>query len=1237
VNRRLFIIAAVVAVLTLALTVLLTSEAALHWTFARVVAFVPGELRAQELHGDLLGPIRARGIVYRGSGIELRIGDLDLDWRPAALLRATWHITHLDLKDVEWRETPAPPNTVSTPRLAPPIAVEVDAARLTRFTYTRGVETPVKLASAELAGRWRGTHVQLTHFALEAERFTIRTAGRLDLTPPYRIDADLSWSVRIPTLAPLAGHGRLHGDGGLSTEQQIAPPWDAHLTASATDPFGAMNWNATLATAKLNPADWHAGWPAGTLHARIEAQGNYHQLSARGRFGVTYTGRDFDGEFRVRVSDAGVNVETVTLREHNGDAMVTASGTWRPGASSPLALHGTWQALRWPLDGVPRARSPRGEFEVAGTVDRYRFDLNGLLESAQTGHLTLRARGKGDRDGLADVVADARWLDGRLTAGGQMRWAPDLRWRLRLAGRGLNPGVLYPEWPGRLALQAESHGRYRERLDAALTIQELAGTLRAKPWRLAGAVSAEGDHYSMRAIELHAGKSRLHADCGVDKQWQCEWLLASPDLADFIPQAGGRLDANGRVTGTRQRPHVNALISARSLAWHDDRASTFDAAVDIDLSDNEESRITLQADGLQARRQKIDHVEFTAQGRLTGHRLRASVRRADAHANLEAEGGLQGQAWRGSLLDSEAGNTRLGTWRQKEPAALEIARDTFTLASLCLEQASRHVCVDGAGSRAHGGHFSAQLDGVPLAAVDPWIGDDVRLEGRATGEAHATVAADGGLAGDLTLDVASGALRLASAGAAAMAIGFDSMTLRAHAAADRLQSSAALTLTGAGSVNAGLDVPFAPFKTNPAGDRGLRGTLRAELSDLGILTAFTPQLLQPGGKLQLQAELGGSLDTPEVRGEAQLEQGHAGIAGLGITLQDMHLSAHSIDGRRIGIEGEARSGPGTLKVDGHVDVGAGLPWQADLQLRGQDFEAIHLPEYLLIGSPDLRLQAQPGAVALDGTVQVSRARIAPRTLRLSARGSPDVVVLGAGPEVRATRTAITADVRVVLGKQVRVATYNVTAMVEGDVTLRDRPGQSTTASGELNVTRGTYRAYGKDLDIERGRLTFTGGAVDDPEVDLRAVRHVENVTAGIQVSGRLQNPEVVLISEPALNETDILSYIVFGTPAQRSTGAENSWLAEAVSGLTLAGGEQLARGVGGAVGIEDVKIANDATGGTSLMLGSYLSPRLYVSYGIGLFETGNSLRLRYDLTDHWQVQTDTGTNTGADILYTIER
>jgi translocation and assembly module TamB len=1242
VKRRLLIIAAVVAVLVaaaFALTALLTSEAGLQWTFARVAALVPGELRVQALHGNLLGPIHARGLVYRDARTELHIGGLVLDWQPGALLRATWHITRLDLDDVQLHRRSPPASTAPTPRLSLPLAVELDAIRLTHAAFTLDGADTVTQVRAELSGSGHDTRVQLTQFTIETEHYSIAAAGQIDLAPPYPVDLDLRWSVRVSTLAPLAGHGWLRGDSRrLATEQQLASPWGGQLNASASDVLGATNWNATLATADLNPATWVNGWPAALLRAHIEAQGDRRQLTARGRVGISQAGRTLDGDVHVRAADTGVTLEALTLRERGGDATLSATGAWQPGdATAPFVMRGTWQALRWPLAGEPRARSPQGSFAAQGTISRYRFELEGLLDLAHLGRLTLRSHGDGNRDGLTTTTAEAQWLDGQLSASGQVHWAPELSWQLQLAGRDLDPGLLHPDWPGRLALRAASHGSYGERLDAELTIEELAGTLRNKPWRLTGGVSAAGEHYKLEALELRAGGAQLQAAGRIDKQWELAWQLAAPDLADLLPNSSGSVNSSGRVSGARQQPYVSAQFSARSLVWRDDRAATLDATVELDLADHVDSRITLQAEGLRASGLDLDHAEFNAQGRLAGHRLRASARRGDLHARLEAAGGLQAQSWRGTLLNSDVGNARVGAWHQREPVALEIGRDAFALALLCLEQDAYHACVDGTGRTAHGGRASLQLAGVPLAVLEPWIGAGMRLDGRATGQTRLAVAADGGLEGELALDVGAGALRVDEAGETVTAIGIDGITLRARAAADRLQTTATLTLTGAGAAHAELDMPFAPFKAKPAGDRALRGTLRAQLDELGLLVLFAPGLLQPHGHLQLQAELGGSLESPEVRGEARLEQGRAGVAGLGITLEDVRASARSDNAQRIAVQAEARSGPGTLNADGHIDLGTDAPWRAQLQLRGNDFEAIHTPGYTLIVSPDLRLQAQPRALALDGEIRVARALIAPRTLRVGAQTSPDIVVRGADPESRAEQVALTANVHVLLGQQVRVSTSNLNALVEGDVTVHDAPGKPTTASGELRVTRGTYRAYGKDLDIDRGRLIFTGDTIDDPEVDLRAVRRVENVTAGIQARGRLQKPEVTLFSEPALDQTNILSYIVFGTSAQQSGGAEGAWLAQAVSALTLAGGEQMARGIGGAVGIEDVRIASGTGGSSSLMLGTYLSPRLYVSYGIGLFETGNTLRLRYDIDEHWQIQTDTGTYTGADILYKIER
>ena len=58
---------------------------------------------------------------------------------------------------------------------------------------------------------------------------------------------------------------------------------------------------------------------------------------------------------------------------------------------------------------------------------------------------------------------------------------------------------------------------------------------------------------------------------------------------------------------------------------------------------------------------------------------------------------------------------------------------------------------------------------------------------------------------------------------------------------------------------------------------------------------------------------------------------------------------------------------------------------------------------------------------------------------------------------------------------------------------------------------------------------------------------------------------------------------------------------------------------------------------TALMLGTYLSPRLYVSYGITLLQSLNIVKMRYTLGDHWALSTELGQLGGADVVYSFQR
>ena len=81
----------------------------------------------------------------------------------------------------------------------------------------------------------------------------------------------------------------------------------------------------------------------------------------------------------------------------------------------------------------------------------------------------------------------------------------------------------------------------------------------------------------------------------------------------------------------------------------------------------------------------------------------------------------------------------------------------------------------------------------------------------------------------------------------------------------------------------------------------------------------------------------------------------------------------------------------------------------------------------------------------------------------------------------------------------------------------------------------TYDAYGQSLELERGELLFTG-PLDDPTIDVRAVRRVGATTVGVQLTGTLLAPSTRVYSEPPMSEADALAYLLLGRPLSGSGG-----------------------------------------------------------------------------------------------------
>jgi translocation and assembly module TamB len=96
----------------------------------------------------------------------------------------------------------------------------------------------------------------------------------------------------------------------------------------------------------------------------------------------------------------------------------------------------------------------------------------------------------------------------------------------------------------------------------------------------------------------------------------------------------------------------------------------------------------------------------------------------------------------------------------------------------------------------------------------------------------------------------------------------------------------------------------------------------------------------------------------------------------------------------------------------------------------------------------------------------------------------------------------------------------------------------------------------------------------------------------------------------------------------------------AAQALGSAAGNYLAKSIGSHLGLDDIGVASNAAlgGSSAFTVGKYLSPRLYLSYGVGLFEPGEVVTLRYRLSHRWNFEAQSATTFNrASFNYRLEK
>ena len=456
----------------------------------------------------------------------------------------------------------------------------------------------------------------------------------------------------------------------------------------------------------------------------------------------------------------------------------------------------------------------------------------------------------------------------------------------------------------------------------------------------------------------------------------------------------------------------------------------------------------------------------------------------------------------------------------------------------------------------------------------------------------------------------------------------------------------------------------------------LGGSLQANLPRMGLWSVFAPPGWRLRGTLQADATLGGTLRAPLVHGT--LNASDLGVRSVvdGIEFSRGRLRTR-LGGQRIDIDEFSLQGPsvnrragGSANITGQVQWGGGgsllqsMRMELNTELRELQLSSMPERQIVLSGNvstrlANLRLVMRGGlkvdhalielptdtAPTLDKDVTVLPSSKHPKAvLAQPVQAEPaEARALPQDPRVKAgtarTNASITPDINIDidLGDDLRVRGRGLDTRLRGKLSVVNGPTLQSLPrlTGIIRTDRGTFRAYGQDLQVERGRITFNG-ALDNPTLDIIAIRpNLGEMRVGVQVRGTAQLPWVQLFSEPAMPDSEKLSWLVLG---RSSAGAADAALLQQAALALLSGsGRGITGELADALGLDELSFKGGEEGVTSgsVTLGKRFSRNFYVAYERGLDATMGTLYFFYDLSRRIKLRGETGTESAIDLIYTI--
>lgn len=934
----------------------------------------------------------------------------------------------------------------------------------------------------------------------------------------------------------------------------------------------------------------------------------------------------------------------------SGVAAAKLSGEVQPlNSDLPFSLLLTEGKLQWPLQGDSDYQVDVSEFKGSGSLSGYQLNLETSVAGNAIPNVAVSLAGKGDLTQIELSSLLMQTLGGSVSGQVMANWQSPINWHANLELDNIQPGLQWPQAEGSLSGSLVNSGELLASggWQVDLPTLDIEGVIRGYPLNVQGNLHAKDPQGKGDISLVTEGLNVKHGPNGitvmgqVDKEWNLDTRIEFPQLSKSIADVKGNIKGSLSLRGELAQPKIVADLAANRLDVKNElQVSKLTLSADLSPLPSPKGKLQLFVKKARIQDQDIQSVDVQLAGTEAKHSLKLAVNSDLLTTSLQVNGGVTKEPkleWKGALNKGQL-STEQGVWQldKKVDIRFLVEEQIAHVQAHCWLQADSDICLTEDLTAGKSGVANIEVNHFSFKQIEKFIPKQTQLFGEVNLKSLVRWGAGSKPKVDVSVQLPKG--KLIQTIDQPVTVGWQDMAFDARLVDDKLSGEWRINLTDNGDISGQLVI-----------DDVLQKQQKQELNAALVLKNINLDMLKPiaGEYGRIEAlinsdiKVSGPIKHPNVNGQLVIDE----MVMLGditpIQVEKGELTVQ-FNGYQALLDAAINSKDGVLEVNGDANWKDLSAWSSNLKVHAEELKVEVPPMIKAKVSPNMQISLTPTLAKIEGDVYLPWGRISVAELPPSAIGvSSDEIMLNEDykpqPQSRELPMALETNVNIHVGDDFRLSAFGLTGNLNGQLNVAQKD-KGPYVVGEIEIKNGQYSSFGQDLIIKEGKILMNG-PVDQPYLAVKAIRNPDNtqddVIAGIQVTGPVNEPVTTIFSEPAMPQANALSYLLRGQNIDAKSGGNA--MTTALISLSLAKSGRVVGKLGEAFGVSDLQLDTAGSGDDSqVTVSGYLTPKLQVQYGVGIFDSFGEFTVRYQLVKDLYLEAVSGVNGAVDLLYQFE-